>query len=299
ILDQSFRDFEFIIIDDGSTDRTNEIIRHYARQDPRVKLITQKNQGLIAALNTGFKLAQGEYIARMDADDISLRNRLQEQYTYFEKHSELVLLGSLAAFIDESSHVTGIWPFLYGDHEIRSGMASHTQYCHGTVMIRRSVVSGKGEYYDPIAKHYEDYEYWPRLLKHGTGENLPKVLYYYRQSSTSITTTKKPEMEEGSRRIRERESGNIADTFGPKDCWAAFKTARTYRPSHIRLEGKSFPSKLRRNYQSYLIGQAKTYILKRDYFSALFALAASFCINPINFVSLGFGIAREVLGTKG
>src|SRR6266849_5646808 len=92
VLDQTFGDFEFIIIDDGSTDSSGEILREYARRDGRINLYAQGNSGLIASLNRGCRLAKGRYIARMDADDISLPTRLEKQFRYLEAHPEVGVL---------------------------------------------------------------------------------------------------------------------------------------------------------------------------------------------------------------
>src|SRR5436305_623407 len=89
ILQQTFRDFEFIIVDDGSTDSTGEVLRDYAERDVRIKLYTQENCGLIASLNRACRLAKGRYIARMDADDISLPPRFEKQFHYLESHPEI------------------------------------------------------------------------------------------------------------------------------------------------------------------------------------------------------------------
>src|SRR5246127_2844835 len=86
VLNQTFRDFEFIIIDDGSTDSSGDILRQYAQRDARIRLYAQENCGLIASLNRGCKLAQGRYIARMDADDISLPARFEKQFRFLEEH---------------------------------------------------------------------------------------------------------------------------------------------------------------------------------------------------------------------
>src|SRR4051812_26679567 len=100
ILSQTFKDFEFIIIDDGSTDRSPELLASYARADSRVKLISRPNKGLTKSLNEGLHAARGEFVARMDGDDISLPERFERQVSYLREHPEVVLVGSRVEFID-------------------------------------------------------------------------------------------------------------------------------------------------------------------------------------------------------
>ncbi|TAH33727.1 glycosyltransferase family 2 protein [Candidatus Saccharibacteria bacterium] len=286
ILDQSFRDFEFIIIDDGSTDRTNEIIRHYARQDSRVKIVIhKKNLGITKGLNTGFKMARGKYIARMDADDVSLRNRFLKQYVYMERHPDVVVVGALAAYINDASQIYGVEPFLLDDPEIRTEITlRNRQFRHGAVLIRQNVVNAMGKLYDTRAVHYEDFEYWPRLLKHGKGVNLPEVLYLYRKRYDSLTATKEPEMRQGTERViaRERATMNLPG-FRVKEMLAAYRTARTYGPASVDVRDEQLRTYLKWQYQLYLYELSGFYVERKDFFSALCSMAMAVLINPFRF----------------
>src|SRR5690242_12324875 len=108
ILNQTFRDFEFIIINDGSTDESASILAEYEKLDTRVCVYHQNNEGMIAALNCGCRLARGKYIARMDADDVSLPTRLETQFKYLEERPQIGILGTWT-FILKGGTVAGTW----------------------------------------------------------------------------------------------------------------------------------------------------------------------------------------------
>src|SRR5439155_11608891 len=109
ILDQTFRDFEFIIVNDGSSDDTALILQEYEKIDSRVRVFHQENQGMIAALNRGCRMARGKYIARMDADDISFPRRFEKQLEYIERHPQIGMLGTWVYNVDDKGSMTGTW----------------------------------------------------------------------------------------------------------------------------------------------------------------------------------------------
>ncbi len=296
ILAQTFTDFECLIIEDGSTDSTLDMLRQYAARDERIKLIIhQKNQGLIASLNDGFRAAKGEYIARMDADDILFPERLQEQYEYMETHSDTVVLGTQAVFMDDDGSIYGIETFLLHDEELRVEMAlKGGQFRHGAMMIRASVVRGHDLYYDDSAVYYEDYEYWTRLMRYGRGENLPEVLYYYRKSNTSITATRRPQMVAGTALVRSREYELLKlPAFGVGGFVRTLRVARNYGPASVVIDGKRLATGLHWMYQSYAFSVAKLYLRRREYMSGAWCLLACIVMQPFKFVWEGARIAWQ------
>ena len=190
ILDQSYRNFELLIIEDGSTDCSAKIAAEFERCDARIRLIRQsENQGLVTALNLGLDLAQGEYIARMDADDISLPERLEKQVEYMQAHPEIGVLGGKIQYMNEDGQLATIPLTFYGDINIRWNLLFTNPFSHPAVMMRKAIIERYRLRYDPRATHVEDYEFWGRFLLVAKGENFPDVLLHYRLHPGSVGDT--------------------------------------------------------------------------------------------------------------
>jgi len=189
ILEQTYTDFEFIIIDDGSKDGSWDIMAGFGRADPRIRLIRlEKNQGVSTACNAGLEIATGRYIARMDSDDISLPNRLSRQVEFMETHPEIGVLGAGMRYMDESGKLLGVPPHFEGDLSIRWNLLFESPFFNPTVMLRRSILDQNALRYDLSCVHgEEDYELWSRLLLLTKAENLPDVLVYYRLHTQSLS----------------------------------------------------------------------------------------------------------------
>lgn len=187
IREQSYKDFEFIIVNDGSTDHSLEIILQHAEQDKRIRVIDQANQGLIAALNTGLKNCETPLVARMDADDIALPERLYQQKDYMDKNPHIVALGSAILLIDEKSQTFGKSTYpsngkALGEYLYKIG----SPFAHPAVMMRKAPVMELGGYRKAY-KHAEDYDLWLRLHKIGGLDNLKTPLLKYRQHNQKIS----------------------------------------------------------------------------------------------------------------
>lgn len=178
ILGQTFRNFEFIVINDGSTDNTPKILRSY--HDMRLRVVDfKKHRGLVAALNHGLKKARGRYLARMDADDISLPCRLERQFYFMEAHPAIVACGTFF----ESFYLDGtrkLKTYSVNPDEIRCELLFGSPIAHPTAIIRRHALETNGIKYDPNFKEAEDYDFWIKLSKVGKLANLPEVLFLRR-----------------------------------------------------------------------------------------------------------------------
>lgn len=189
ILNQSFSNFEFIIVDDASTDNSLKILQAAANRDSRIRLLTQeKNVGQTASLNLGIREARGRWIARMDADDISLPDRLERLVNTIKKNPDsLQVIGSQGWIMDESSRMTGTINVPLTDAGIRASLALQNPFIHAAVMFRRELPNGKLAQYDTNYRICQDWEMWGRLLEYGQGLNLSDRLLAYRHHESSLS----------------------------------------------------------------------------------------------------------------
>ena len=182
ILNQTFKDFEFLIINDGSTNNAEDIILSY--EDKRIKYIkNEKNLGLIDTLNKGIELAQGEYIARFDSDDISLPERLEKQYNYMINNPQVGVLGTQY----ESFPKRKVSNLATKNDTIKEILLLDSNTIgHPTVMIKKSILLDNNVRYDKQALYVEDYKMWLDLIDKTEFANLEDILLKYRRHNESI-----------------------------------------------------------------------------------------------------------------
>ena len=186
ILNQTFKDFEFIIINDGSTDDTLKIIKSY--KDPRIMLTSRENKGLVASLNEGIERARGKYIARMDADDISVSERLQLQVEYLESNPCVGLVGSQFCTINKDDSVAkSLVSMPITDYDIKLLLGYGTVFCHSSVLFKKELIGKVGGYDE---KYYlaEDHDLWCRMAEVTKVHNIPEVLLAYRLVDSGISS---------------------------------------------------------------------------------------------------------------
>jgi glycosyltransferase involved in cell wall biosynthesis len=188
ILGQTFSDFEFLIIDDGSTDGSLEVVEHYAKEDSRIRLTSRPNKGVAGTLIELVNQARGEFIARMDADDIALPERFQKQVDYLREHPECIVVGSRVWEMDAEGDVVREF-FSLDNHEAID--ARHFQMrgpalVHPSIMMRRDAMLAAGGY-RPF--YIEDIDLYLRLAERGRLARTPEFLLLYRVHSTNASFT--------------------------------------------------------------------------------------------------------------
>lgn len=187
ILNQTFTDFEFIIINDGSTDKTKEIIENYQKLDSRIKIINQKNQGLTKSLNKGIFVSQGEYIARMDADDISLPQRIEKQAIFLDSHPDVGMVGVWAELFSDNIPCITKSCFVSDFEKISEYLVSTGNcFVHSSVMVRADIIKKLGGYDERLVKS-QDYELWLRLIAVSKVAIIPEILHRHRIATNSVS----------------------------------------------------------------------------------------------------------------
>jgi hypothetical protein len=179
VLAQTLTEFELIVVDDGSSDATPDILAAYEARDPRIVIRRQSKSGRAAALNRGFALARASRVARLDADDIARPNRLDHQREFLDAHDRVAVVGGAVTFINDRGEKFGSWQYPLTDPEIRRAFPRTTPLVHPAVMIRSEVFEAVGGYRS-IFREAEDVDLWLRIAEHHELANIPEDLICYR-----------------------------------------------------------------------------------------------------------------------
>ena len=201
ILNQTFDDFEFIIVDDGSTDNTLKALQQ--TNDSRIRIIQQSNQGQVDALITGIKQAQGELIARIDQDDYSLPNRLKRQVEFMDMHPNVILCGSQFQELYGDNLLPQRIQFVQTNDEIKKVISFSNPFAHSAVMFRRDAYFKVGGYDNSFVIGM-DYDLFIRLMEIGEVHNLEEILTVIRMHGESHSTKKSRQSIQESLKIRYR-----------------------------------------------------------------------------------------------
>ena len=185
VLAQTHRDFELMVINDGSTDDTVSVVLSF--DDPRISIVNKEHEGIAEALNTGLQLADTYYIARFDADDVCMPDRLEKQFNFLEDHPDYVLVGSDAEYIIENGDFLFSFKCIaHSNDEIQKNMYVYCPFIHSSVMYKKDEVVRAGGY-NSNAHHFEDYLLWTSLAKMGKMQNLRESLLKVRFNPASVT----------------------------------------------------------------------------------------------------------------
>ena len=192
VLNQTFGDFELLLLDDGSTDGSPREAAEFARADGRAIVIrTERNIGLSAQLNIGIRRARGRYLARMDADDLAEAQRFEKQLEVMEREQQIGICGSIVQELNE--HRTGTnWVFPKEPDDVHAILFLRSSFSHPSVMIRSDVLSVHGLLYDESFVVAQDYELWRRLLKVTLGFNIQEPLMKYRRYPSQLSQAASP-----------------------------------------------------------------------------------------------------------
>lgn len=187
ILTQTEGRFEFLIVNDGSTDASPSILDRYAKQDSRIRVIHQSNQGLIASLNTLLAQARAPLVARMDSDDVSRPERFAVQLAHMQAHPDIAVLGTNTDELDADGAFFPCSDFHpERAEEIRDRLMVASTMCHPSVMMRRDAIRAVGGYRAAF-RHCEDYDLWLRVSEKYEMQNLPDRLFLYRRSPGQVS----------------------------------------------------------------------------------------------------------------
>lgn len=199
ILGQTFDDYEFLIIDDGSTDSSPDIVKSFS--DPRIRFERYDDHcGTVHALNNGIRLSRGKYIARMDADDISLPHRLENQVRFMDAHPDTGICGSGIRIIKKGKLKNRRYQPEF-DQELKITLLFNTCFFHPTVIMKKAAIEHL--LYPKNFVYTQDYNFWTRLAPETRFANLPEILVYFREHARQISQKKADLQKSNARRIRE------------------------------------------------------------------------------------------------
>lgn len=221
ILQQTLVNIEVIIIDDNSTDKTLEITEHLSKNDARVKIIKNTvNEGIVCCLNKGIGIAQSNFIARMDADDISKKDRLSKQVEFLKKNPDIILLGTGVEVIDSKGKHLGFRQYPENNDEILIMLKHKSPFAHPTVIFHKEHVIKTGGYREKY-RTGQDYDLWARLQKEGKFANINEPLLKYRIHGEQVTHKKLKEQHQSHIESRQENMGipdySLAERLTGKD----------------------------------------------------------------------------------
>lgn len=255
VLQQSFTDFEFLIHDDGSTDASPRILADHAARDRRIILSASENRGLARTLNLLIERARGDYLARMDADDVCKPERFARQVAYLDSHPEVIVLGGQLRFIDHGNRpITEINTPRTHEEIDANNLRGDVSISHPTVMMRRESISRLGGYDTdyPVA---QDLELWLRVAEVGRLANLPEVVLDYRVHDHSVSGSKRDLQRDTCRRACEaawRRRGLTETRFDYRD-WRMADTAESRRVFFLRYGWQAWNSGYRGTWWYYAL----------------------------------------------
>ena len=233
ILKQTFADFELLIINDCSTDRTENLV--LSQTDKRIRLVrNDQNLGLAASLNKGMALAKGEYVARMDCDDFSLPERLAEQVAFLDQNPEIHICGTWVQAFGENGET--VWEYPTDPDHISCQMLFNCCVAHPSIMIRKQAWHELGLAYDPAFRYGEDYELWLRENLRIRFANIPKVLLRYRLHQKQMSKTQTDLSQSVPFQIRTKALAKLLETRENERIWHETLSREQYETNPLYFQ---------------------------------------------------------------
>ena len=276
VLVQTFRDFELLIVDDGSTDGSHAIMDRCARRDARIRILSQANRGVSAAGNLGFEKARGEWVSRLDADDLFLPDKLQRQVAFIRQHPDVRIVGTLGYFINHAGRIIGLvnsdGPFTRAEFERMAGRGEPVFFVHSSTLMHRQTVLAAGGYREQFVQA-EDVDLWLRMAEKGhLLLKMPEPLLLYRLHGESLTMKRNAEQKRCHRwvmacaeaRRKGREEPLLAD----------FLRAEKRRPWPVRLHA------FRQESGERFYQKAALHYAGGNYPALAACLCLAACLNP-------------------
>lgn len=255
VLRQTYQDFEFIVIDDASTDNTGEILRSIG--DVRMRVVTNAERlGLTKSLNVGIGLAKGRYLARMDADDLSLPHRFEQQVRFLDRNPEHAVVGSSYYQIDGTGRRTALITVPTEDCSLREGLKNQNWFGHGSVMMRRDMIGRLGGY-DERFKFAQDYDLWLRVAEKHKVANIEEPLYCWRSTDSCISRKKGLEQRQFAERARAEARRRAQPSVQCAECPCVSVIIPTFnRPGMLEAAVKSVLEQTFRDFEIIVVNDA-------------------------------------------
>ena len=276
VLAQTFRDFELLIVDDGSTDSSRAIMDRYARRDARIRILSQANRGVSAAGNLGLEEARGEWVARLDADDVFLPDKLERQIAFIRRHPNVRIVGTLGYFISGAGRVIGLvnsdGPFTRAEFERMAGRGEPVFFVHSSTLMHRETVLSVGGYREQFVQA-EDVDLWLRMAEKGhVLLKMSEPLLLYRLHGESLTMKRNGEQKRCHRWVMACADARSRGAGEPT--LDAYLRAERKRPLRVRLRD------LQKESGERLYQKAALHYACGNYLALVVCLCIAACLNP-------------------
>ncbi len=260
ILEQTFTDFEFLIINDGSTDKSEDIILSYT--DTRIRYVkNESNLKLVATLNKGFNLATGKYVVRTDADDLNYPDRIELQYSFMEQNPSIGLSGTGFEIFGENTSVSKV-QYSPDHNTICLKHLYQIHLSHGTSIFRMDVVKQHNLYFDPSYVHAEDYELWTRFSQVSRLANIQKVLYKVRHHEEEVSKLNQATQQQNSMRVKQNQFLKMGIKLSETEIHLFARVCQ-----HEYINNKHFIETVQKLLECLMKANDKSSLIERNFFN--------------------------------